>query len=114
MRGREQERPSGRVCRCAETHQRLADEECAWKTAFAPPVALCACVAAGGGWEHVWGSRFGGAASGRGAWARLRVGLGVPQRESVLGRVGGPFSLWVYLCACLEGVRVCSCVCVSV
>ena len=87
MRGREQERPSGRVCRCAETHQRLADEECAWKTAFAPPEALCACVAAGGGWEHVWGSRFGGAASGRGAWARLRVGLGVPQRAGVLGRV---------------------------
>ena len=43
---------------------------------------------------------------GRGR-GRLRVGLGVPQRESVLGRVGGHSSLWVCLCACLEGVCVC-------
>ena len=48
---------------------------------------------------------------GRGR-ARLRVGLGVPQRESVLGRVGRHSSLGVCLCACLEGVCVCMCVCV--
>ena len=41
-------------------------------------------------------------------------GSGVPQRESVLARVGGHSSLWVCLCACLEGVCVCVCVCVRV
>ena len=40
------------------THEKFADEKGAWKTAFAPPVVLCARVAAGGGWEHVWGARF--------------------------------------------------------
>lgn len=28
------------------------------ENSFAPPVALCPCVAAGGGWEHVWDARF--------------------------------------------------------
>ena len=50
---------------------------------------------------------------GRGR-ARLRVGLGSPRGKVCWGGWGGHSSLWVCLCACLEGVCVCVCVCVRV